>query len=80
MKISFRSMKPARIGFSFVLVATTAAAIPADASARHHKHITHHHVSAGHVRNAQASAAETPATTLGPMRYYGGPKSPMWRQ
>lgn len=53
-------------------------AVPGDAAAKRRQHLAHHrrmHVS---VQIAQAAAPLT--VTLGPMRYYGGPKSPMWRE
>jgi len=65
-----------------ILVIATAAimvgASPTAASARHHKHVVPHPVMSKQVLDAQASSA--PQTeSLGGMRYYGGPKSPMWR-
>jgi len=81
MKISgFDAMKPMWTGVSFLVVSMAFAAIPGDASARHYKHFAHHYGSARHVRCAQASVVGTPSPALGSMRYYGGPKSPMWRQ
>jgi hypothetical protein len=82
MKISgFDAMKPMWTGVFFLVAAIAVAAIPADASARHHKHLAYRHGLGHHVRNAQAFVVvTTPSTTLGSMRYYGGPKSPMWRQ
>ena len=43
-----------------------------DALAKHRKHFARHH------RVVVAQAVTPPA--LGQMRYYGGPKSPMWRE
>jgi hypothetical protein len=81
MKISgFDAMKPMWTGVCFLVAAIAVTAIPADASARHHKRLAYGHGLGRHVRSAQASeVATTPSTTLGSMRYYGGPKSPMWR-
>jgi hypothetical protein len=67
-----------RVGL-FLIVA--AVAVPVDASATRHKHVSHRHLPASHPENAWASAAPAPSgASLAPMRYYGGPKSPMWRQ
>ncbi|WP_461346850.1 hypothetical protein [Bradyrhizobium sp. USDA 4451] len=45
-------------------------------SRRHcHPHRPHRHP----MHTAAVPAPVQPALHLGPMRYYGGPKSPMWR-
>jgi hypothetical protein len=52
---------------------------PADAAVvKHRKHFVHHHRTHAPVQVAQAPAPRP--VTLGAMRYYGGPKSPMWRE
>jgi hypothetical protein len=52
---------------------------PADAATlKHRKHVVHHHRRHASVQMVQAAAPQP--TTFGPMRYYGGPKSPMWRE
>lgn len=56
---------------------TMTAATSNEAAARHHNRFTHHRCICQPARVAQITAA--PAPPLGPMRYYGGPKSPMWR-
>jgi hypothetical protein len=64
-----------------VLAAIATVAVPIDASATRHKHVSHRHLPVSHPENAWASTApETSSPSLAPMRYYGGPKSPMWRQ
>ena len=60
-------------------------AVPSEASARHHKHVAHHHHHHHHLsyqaREAQALVApQVQAVNPGSMRYFGGPKSPMWRE
>ncbi|MBR1086307.1 hypothetical protein JQ621_02325 [Bradyrhizobium manausense] len=46
------------------------------AQAKHgHRHRHAHH----HAPTATARLAAQEPSSLGPMRYYGGPKSPMWR-
>jgi hypothetical protein len=47
------------------------------AAAKHRKYFARHHC-ACHVLHVAQVAAPT-APRVGPMRYYGGPKSPMWR-
>ena len=52
------------------------AAAPGKAKMKHRWHVVHHHVG----KPVQFAATASPQTvTLGPTRYYGGPKSPMWR-
>jgi hypothetical protein len=65
-----------RIGFIALAAAVLSAGLCGDASAGVHKGRVHAR-SAFYERRAQLVS---PAPThLGPMRYYGGPKSPMWR-
>jgi hypothetical protein len=65
-----------RIGL-VTLVATMLTAGPgSDALAKAHKGRLH---ARSAVYESQAQLVAQPATHLGPMRYYGGPKSPMWR-
>ena len=69
--------RSARIGFVFLVATVMTAGICGDAVAKVHKGRLH----------ARSVTSETPVqlvsqepVRLGPMRYYGGPKSPMWRQ
>jgi hypothetical protein len=50
---------------------------PGEAAAKHRKRLTHHRCTSQLARIAEVAAPRAPR--LGPMRYYGGPKSPMWR-
>lgn len=68
----------ASIGCALIATAVVVAGVPGEAAAKHIKHVAHHHNWSVRVRNAQAFASEP--MQLGQMRYYGGPKSPMWRQ
>jgi hypothetical protein len=68
--------RTARIGFVTLFAIILTAGICGDALAKHRK---------GHL-HARSVAFESRAqlvpqkpVRLGPMRYYGGPKSPMWR-
>jgi hypothetical protein len=70
--------KLARAAIVVFAAAIAMAGVTGEAAARHHRHVVHHHqpLSVG-VQNAQAALNES--SHLGVMRYYGGPKSPMWR-
>ena len=70
--------KFARIGIVVLAVAGVTASVTGEAAARHHRHVAHrHHPLSPAAQDAQASLPES--SHLGVMRYYGGPKSPMWR-
>jgi hypothetical protein len=78
MKIRFHSTTGARIGFVSATAILTAA-MPGEAAPKYTKHAAHHHVVSKRTQNAQAALLPQ-TTSLGSMRYYGGPKSPMWRE
>jgi hypothetical protein len=71
--------KIARLGIVVVAGAILATANSGEASAKHrkgHLHYAHvHHSIAG----SYAQLSPQQPARLGAMRYYGGPKSPMWR-
>jgi len=67
-----------RIGLATLVAAIVTAATCSSAVARVHK--THHHWHAhGALYESRAQLAPQAPVRLAPMRYYGGPKSPMWR-
>ena len=74
----FEALRTSRVVFGLTVVMVAIMAAPACAAAKRHKHVAYHHHR--HVRVQMAQAAAPQAVTLGPMRYYGGPKSPMWRE
>jgi hypothetical protein len=74
-----RSPTGARIGFVLLVTAIVTAAMPGEVAAKHRKHAAHHHVVSKRTQNARA-ALYPQTTSFGSMRYYGGPKSPMWRE
>jgi len=76
-KFHFDAARRVRIAFAMVAAIVMLVA-PAEAASKHRKHVVHFRRTHAAVRMAQAAAP--PAPTLGPMRYYGGPKSPMWRE
>jgi hypothetical protein len=65
----------ARIGVATLVVVLTTA-ISGDAAAKTHKRHLH---ARSVVYESRAQLVSQAPTRLGPMRYYGGPKSPMWR-
>ena len=69
----------ARIGRVILVVAAISLTVPGEAAAKRSRHIAHHHVWSKQTKNARA-AMPPQTTSLGSMRYYGGPKSPMWRE
>jgi hypothetical protein len=60
------------IGLLVGLILTAGAVSPVQARHANHRHV--HHTKA-----APAQFVDASSVNLGPMRYYGGPKSPMWR-
>jgi hypothetical protein len=73
--------KLARIGFAVLVGTILTAGLCSDAVAKARKgHLHGHHVHAHHViYESRAQLVTQQPVRLGPMRYYGGPKSPMWR-
>jgi hypothetical protein len=68
-------LSPVRAGLAVLAAAIIVVAVrPAEVLARH----KYRHVVNKHVQEGQALAAPQ-ASGLGTMRYFGGPKSPMWR-
>jgi hypothetical protein len=71
--------KNARIGLVFLVAAAAIliAGFCGDAVAKAHKGRLHAHRS---ISESRAQFVLQQPARLGPMRYYGGPKSPMWRE
>jgi hypothetical protein len=67
--------RSARIGFATLVAAIVTAGFSGNALAAHKGH-RHVHSSA---YESQAQLVSQQPAQPGPMRYYGGPKSPMWR-
>jgi hypothetical protein len=65
-----------RIGFLTLVAAILTVAICGDALAKAHKGRLHARNS---VSESRAQLVSQQPARLGSMRYYGGPKSPMWR-
>jgi hypothetical protein len=69
----------ARLGIVIVAGAILTIATSGEAAAKHRKgHLHHAHVHHSIGRSHAQPLLQQPAR-LGAMRYYGGPKSPMWR-
>jgi hypothetical protein len=68
--------KTARIGFVILVAAILIVGICGDALAKHRKGRLHARSVA---YESRAQLVSQQPVRLGPMRYYGGPKSPMWR-
>ena len=66
-----------QIAFACLAGALLVGATAGTASAKHFKHVAHHRAHR-HVEAVQTASDTT--SNLGAMRYYGGPKSPMWRE
>jgi uncharacterized protein (UPF0333 family) len=62
------------VGAVLLAAAIATLSVPCESAA---KNAAHHHKLTVPAQNAQATMTES--TNLGAMRYYGGPKSPMWR-
>jgi hypothetical protein len=69
-------MKKQRIAIATLVAATVVTGLSSEAFARRGVH----HAHGGHLHH-YVVRDDPPQTTvdLPPMRYYGGPKSPMWR-
>jgi hypothetical protein len=78
MSNRFDATKFVRAGFVLLAASTMIVASSGEAAAKHHRHFARHHCRCQPVQFAEPAAPQV--ATLGPMRYYGGPKSPMWRE
>ena len=66
-----------RIGVACLAAVSLIGSVPTEASAKHFKHVAHHRA---HKQVETVQTAADTGSNLGAMRYYGGPKSPMWRE
>jgi hypothetical protein len=69
----------ARIGVVILVATILTAGICDDASAKAHKGRLHARSFTSQSRAARAQFVPEQPAPPAPMRYYGGPKSPMWR-
>jgi hypothetical protein len=77
--VRVRSTGIAKIGLAMLAAAAMSLMVTGEAAAKRSRHIAHRHVVSKRTRNAWV-ATPPQTTNLGSMRYYGGPKSPMWRE
>jgi hypothetical protein len=74
--MTYKTARSVRIGFLTLIAAVLTAGISGDAIAKVHKrHLHAHHF----LFESRAQPVSPQPVRLGAMRYYGGPKSPMWR-
>jgi hypothetical protein len=71
--MSHMNARTVRIGFVTLVAAILTVGICGDAAAKAHRH-AHRAVLESHAQLVSPQSAQP-----GAMRYYGGPKSPMWR-
>jgi hypothetical protein len=77
--LRLRLTRSARIGMAVLLAILCIVGMSSSASARHAKHHVRVADRAEQISAWRVEPASQQSARLGPMRYYGGPKSPMWR-
>jgi hypothetical protein len=75
--MTYINARTARFGFVTLVATVLTAGICSDAVAKAHKGRLHAY---SPVSESRAEFVAQQPAQLGPMRYYGGPKSPMWRE
>jgi hypothetical protein len=75
--MSYATGKSERIWLVMLAATILTAGLCGDAVAKAHKGRLH---ARSPVYESRAQLVSQPPAQLGPMRYYGGPKSPMWRE
>jgi hypothetical protein len=80
--MTYMIVSSARIGFVALVAAAITAGLCSEAVATHGKRHRHAHRLIPESRGIEPDVqlASQQPVRLGPMRYYGGPKSPMWRE
>jgi hypothetical protein len=74
--MTWMTARRVRIGYLTLIATVLTAGISGDAIARAHKRHLH---ARSVVSESRAQLVPQQPVRLGAMRYYGGPKSPMWR-
>jgi hypothetical protein len=67
--MAYMNARTIRVGFVILVTAVMTVGIYDDATAKEGKK---------HAPDEEAASSQT--ARLGPLRFYGGPKSPMWRE
>jgi hypothetical protein len=76
VNMTYMTDRSVRLGFVTLVAAILTAGFCGDAIAKAHKGRLH---ARSPIYESHAQLVSQPPARLGPMRYYGGPKSPMWR-
>jgi hypothetical protein len=74
--MSYMNTRSVRIGYVTLVAAILTVGISGDAFAKAHKARVHAHRA---IAESRAEMVSEQPSQPGTMRYYGGPKSPMWR-
>jgi hypothetical protein len=74
--MTYMTARSVRLGFVTLIATILTAGICGDALAKAHKGRLHARSS---IYESRAQLVSQQPVQPGPMRYYGGPKSPMWR-
>jgi hypothetical protein len=77
-KMTYAANRGARIGFAAVIATILVVGICGEAAAKTHRTHIRHLLARSVMFESRAQLVPQPPA-LGAMRYYGGPKSPMWR-
>jgi hypothetical protein len=77
--MTYMANSGARIGFAAVIVTILVVGICGEAVARTHRTHVRHLQARSVMLESRAQLVPQPPAQTGAMRYYGGPKSPMWR-
>jgi hypothetical protein len=77
-KMMCTANRGARVGFVTVIATILVVGICGDAAARTHRTHVRHLQARNVMFESRAQLVPQPPAPLSAMRYYGGPKSPMW--
>jgi hypothetical protein len=78
-KMKYLTNKSARIGSAALIASILVVGICGEAAAKTHRTHTRHLQARSFLLESRAQLVPQPPARSGTMRYYGGPKSPMWR-
>ena len=78
-KMTYMATRSARIGIVVPVGTILIAGLCGDVAAKTHRNHIRHLQAHSFLLESRAQLVPQPPARLGTMRYYGGPKSPMWR-
>jgi hypothetical protein len=78
-RMTYMANSGSRIGFAAVIAAVLVVGICGEAAATTHRTHIRHLQARSVMFESHAQLVQQPPARVGAMRYYGGPKSPMWR-